>query len=171
MQDDRFSDWWNVEKISVPFFDDQQLPVTLMGFLPEEDNTFLKEADEALSNFFQKGNHERLAISSLVYKQFESIKNEVDEPYWSQKLQNMKDPNEIWKFVQPMGISVERRPYGERDMYITISCDCEWEEEHGLQLVFRQGKKITRLSGIDGHLTDADAYDIPDEQDELLSKF
>lgn len=50
------------------------------------------------------------------------------------------------------------------------TCGCEWEEEHGLQLVFKEGKKLTRISGYDGHITAADAYDIPDEQDELLSK-
>lgn len=50
-------------------------------------------------------------------------------------------------------------------------CECDWEEEHGLQLVFRQGKKLTRISDQDGHLTEADAYDKPDEEDELLSKF
>jgi len=52
-----------------------------------------------------------------------------------------------------------------------VACECDWEPEHGLQLVFRQGRKLTRISAQDGHLTEADAYDKPDEEDELLSKF
>jgi hypothetical protein len=117
------------------------------------------------------GDNERLGISDLVYKNFKTIISEVDYPYWSDTLRQTKEATEIWKFVQPTGITVSRRPYGEQDIFIDISCECEWEEEHGLQLVFRQGKKLTRVSQIDGHLTDADAYDIPDSEDELLSKF
>ena len=52
-----------------------------------------------------------------------------------------------------------------------MACECEWEQEHGLQLVFRQGKKLTRVSDQDGHLTKADAYGIPDNEDKLLSAF
>lgn len=54
-------------------------------------------------------------------------------------------------------------------LYVQVACACEWE--HGLQLAFRQGKKLTIISDQDGHLTEADAYDIPDEDDELLSRF
>jgi hypothetical protein len=40
-----------------------------------------------------------------------------------------------------------------------------------LQLVFRQGRQLTRVSGQDGHLTHADAYNVPDSEDALLSSF
>jgi hypothetical protein len=86
-------------------------------------------------------------------------------------LSNLKDPNGIWDFVNPSGIYISRRHRRDMDVYLAISCGCDWEEEHGLQLVFKQGKKLTRISGHDGHITEADAYDIPDEQDELLSRF
>lgn len=74
-------------------------------------------------------------------------------------------------FVQPNQIYISRRHRRDKDVYIQVSCSCDWEQEHGLQLVFRQGKKITRISDEDGHLTEADAYDKPDSDDELLSKF
>ena len=66
---------------------------------------------------------------------------------------------------------MSRRAYQEQDIYVQVACECDWEQEHGLQLVFRQGKKLTRISDNDGHLTEADAYGKPDEEDELLSKF
>lgn len=50
-------------------------------------------------------------------------------------------------------------------------CNCDWEYEHGLQFVFRQGRVLTRVSAEDGHLTEADAYDKPDSKDKLLSQF
>lgn len=86
-------------------------------------------------------------------------------------LRQIKDKNEIWNFIHPTEIYVTRRPYNEQDIYVQIACECDWEKEHGLQFVFRQGRKLTRISEQDGHLTEADAYDKPDKEDELLSKF
>jgi hypothetical protein len=170
-QDKNFRDWWVSADLPIPFFENKKLHITFVDFSPESDPSFLPEADQALTAFLNKEEKDRLEISGLVYKNFDQIRSEVEDPYWSETLNAIKSPAEIWKFVQPLGISVCRRPYGEQDIYIDISCKCEWEEEHGLQLVFRQGKKLTRVSQIDGHLTDADAYDIPDDQDELLSHF
>jgi hypothetical protein len=170
-QDDRFQDWWNKENVDIPFFSNIKLTITFMDFNPDLDTKFITEADKALSSFMKLGDQERHEISDFVYKNFVTIKEEVDYPYWSEELRQIKNPVKIWNFIQPMGIFVTRRPYGDNDIFIDVSCDCEWEKEHGLQLVFRQGKKLTRVSQIDGHLTDADAHDIPDDQDELLSKF
>lgn len=52
-----------------------------------------------------------------------------------------------------------------------MDLDCEWEEEHGLALVFRKGMRLTRVSQYDGWLTEADAFDRPDAEDLLLSQF
>lgn len=142
-----------------------------MDFEPDHDTTFLQEADLALTNFFKLNSADRNSISELAYKNcmnfLEAISfDEIDQP-----LREIKDKNEIWKFIHPSEIYVTRRPYKEQDMYVQVACECDWEQEHGLQLVFRQGKKLTKISDQDGHLTEADAYDKPDEEDELLSKF
>lgn len=170
-QDEKFEDWWLKADFSIPFFDGQSLPITFMDFNPDADPDFIKEADQALQFFLSKGRDERMEISEFVYQNLDLIRQEVDYPYWSSELRKLSEPAKVWHFVRPMGISLARRPYGEQDMYVDISCSCEWEEEHGLQLVYRQGRKLTRVSQIDGHLTDADAYDMPDEQDKLFSQF
>lgn len=56
-------------------------------------------------------------------------------------------------------------------MYVAVDCRCDWEEEHGLQLVFRQGRMLTRVSDQDGHLTEAHAYGRVDEPDALMAKY
>ncbi|RDH43718.1 hypothetical protein B9G39_09845 [Zooshikella ganghwensis] len=48
--------------------------------------------------------------------------------------------------------------YGDKAIYISLSCECDWEEEHGLLLVFKEGRYINKLGGYDGHLTNSDAY-------------
>ena len=96
----------------------------------------LREADEPLFRYYQD---------------FEEWWLEDDKP--SIKAEH------IWQHVQfgrePM---VSRRAYGDQGVYISVECGCDWEEEHGLQLVLKNGLKVTKLGGYDGHLSNADAY-------------
>lgn len=170
-QDDSFSDWWKSTEIEIPFFDNQKLEITLMDFEPESDKTFLDEADQTLIHFFNLKNEDRNSISDLVYKNCTDFLEAVDFDEADEPLRQIKDHNEIWNFIEPTEIYISRRHRRDHDIYIQVTCECDWEQEHGLQLVFRQGKQLTRISSQDEHLTEADAYDKPDEKDELLSKF
>ena len=170
-QNETFSDWWKSKAFKIPFFDDNELSIIFMDFEPDHDTTFLQEADQALTNFFVLNSADRNSISDLAYKNCMDFLDAVGFDEADKPLRKIKDKNEIWKFIHPSEIYVTRRPYKEQDMYVTVACECDWEQEHGLQLVFRQGRKLTRISDQDGHLTEADAYGKPDEEDELLSKF
>jgi hypothetical protein len=97
----------------------------------------LREADEALFRY---------------YKDFEE--------WWKEdgKLP-INSADELWQHVrlgsEPM---VSRRSYGDKGVYISVECGCDWEEEHGLQLVLKNGQKVNKLGGYDGHLTNSDAF-------------
>lgn len=171
IQNEKFEDWWESSKIEIPFFDNQKMQIIFMDFTPEDDLEFINEADEALKLFFNKSKSDRLALSNLVYKNCMNFLNTIGDDEDDKKLWEIKDQNEIWRFVQPNEIYITRRPYKDKSIYIDISCECEWEQEHGLKLVFKKGKQITRVSEIDGHLTDADAFGKPDSEDELLNQF
>ncbi|MFO0449408.1 MAG: DUF6985 domain-containing protein [Pseudomonadota bacterium] len=168
-QDKDSPDWWRSKEIEIPFFDNKPLAIIYMDFEPKADLKFLEEADLAISNFLRFDKQDRLKLSDLVFKNYSDFLEAIgnDNEY---KL-SIRSNDDIWDFVHPFEIYVTRRPYKEMDMYVQIHCNCDWEEEHGLQLVFRQGRQITRVSDIDGHLTEADAYDKPDSEDELLSRF
>lgn len=170
-QSKEFDDWWISSPVAVPFFDHQKLSVTFFGYVPEEDSTFLEEADRALANFLQKGPEVRVALSEPVFENCREFLEDIgydeqDKPLWE-----IQDKNKIWKFVQPSELTVERRHRRDKDVYLSIVCNCDWEQEHGLQLVFRRGTQLTRVSAQDGHLTTADAYDLPDDKDQGLSAF
>ncbi|MEQ1732849.1 MAG: hypothetical protein ABL940_04205 [Bacteroidia bacterium] len=170
-QEENFSDWWKSNKVEIPFIDNEELVITFMDCEPERDQTFIEEADLALSNFLKLTINDREAISELAYKSCMNFLDTVDFDEADDQLRHIKNQDEIWNFIYPTEIYVTRRPYKERDIYVVLACECEWEQEHGLQLVFRQGKQLTRISDQDGHLTEADAYDKLDEEDYLLSKF
>ena len=50
-------------------------------------------------------------------------------------------------------------------MYISLECECEWEIEHGLQIVFKDGLRINKVGSFDDHVTNADAYGDPRLED------
>jgi hypothetical protein len=170
-QDKSFENWWQSKPVEIPFFENCILPIIFTDFEPGHDPNFLHEADQALINFFKLNATDRNSISALAYKNCMDFLDEVDVDEADETLRAIEDKNDIWKFIHPSEIYVSRRPYKEQDIYVQIACECDWEQEHGLQLVFRQGKKLTRISDQDGHLTEADAYGKPDEEDDLLSKF
>lgn len=170
-QHEEFEDWWESKPRNIPFFEDKELVVTFMDFDPRDDKAFVEEADAALETFLAMKATDRLAISQPVYQNcmdfLEAVGyDEDDQPLW-----DIKDPQAIWRFVNPQEVHVSRRHRRDGDLYLSLMCECSWEHEHGLQLVFRQGRSLTRVSSQDGWLTQADAFGLADEADELLSQF
>jgi hypothetical protein len=157
---------WVSKEVPVPFLDGEKLRVFFEDFDPVEDKEILAEADKALANFFALDNSYRESISHLVYKNCKDFLEATGFDEADQAMRDIKDEKEIWQFVHPTEIVVTPHPDDEYDMYVQVLCECDWEEEHGLQLVFHQGKKISRVSEQDGHLTDADAEGGSEEDNE-----
>ena len=168
-QNEKFKELWMSDPKSVPLVE-QDLPFLFMDFDPEKDETFIKEADKAISNFMQLNSFYKLQIAQNVFENFVEYCSYISE---DEIPANMKgaQPLSIWNHVLPSRVFVGRRAKNDKDIYIVLACECEWEKEHGLQLVFRQGKKLTRVSDQDGHLTDSDAFGFTDSEDELYSAF
>ncbi|HEY2671189.1 MAG TPA: hypothetical protein VGJ07_12560 [Rugosimonospora sp.] len=68
-------------------------------------------------------------------------------------------PDDVWNHVHIGGQAIiKRNPYGDRRVYVSVECECDWEPEHGLQVVFREGRAVSKVGPYDGHLTNAAAY-------------
>ena len=76
---------------------------------------------------------------------------------------------EVWQHVRSSEVFISRRHRPDNAIYISISAECDWEPEPGLQIGHRRGSELTRVSDQDGHLTQTDAYDLPEEQDRIVS--
>lgn len=154
-QDAQFDDWWNGPTLDIPFFGGLPVPFSCIDLIPDADLAFISEANEALKHFLQLGKAERLAASPGILqncKEFLSavgIEEEEDQVLW-----DIQDPTEIWQYVEPSHVHITRHPSADHAIYIFIACECAWEREHGLQLVFRKGQELTRISQQDGHLSD-----------------
>jgi len=70
-------------------------------------------------------------------------------------------PSDVWSHVQFGSVFyVSRRADGDAEdgIYLSLECNCDWEIEHGLQLVLRDGRTVSKVGPFDGHLTNADAF-------------
>lgn len=172
-QDHSFADWFVAESpIGMPFFDGLPLGVTFMDVEAGTEAAFTAEADEALEAFRRLTTTDRRAASTRIQQNYQEMLDASDlDPL------DVDDdtPDSIWRYVHPTEVYVVRRPAHpgalDRDVYVQVDCNCDWEHEHGLQLVFRRGRMLTRVSDLDGHLTDADAYGTPDADDAGLREY
>lgn len=173
--DPDLADWWYSEPIAVPFWDGRKIPFVYV-FSPAADRDFVAAADRAAAAFLKLTNEDRLALTPLLDENCRTACDNTDYGPNDAKLRQRwlgpEDRTALWDCVTaPETIQVQRRHRRDGDIYVHMGMDCEWEDEHGLQFVFRKGLKITRVNQQDGWLTDADAFGLPDSEDKLLSQF
>ncbi len=68
-------------------------------------------------------------------------------------------PQDVWQHVHfrnQLEIQVTRNDYVDNAVYVYLSCGCDWEDEHGLQVVFKHGLWVSRVGPNDGHVTGMD---------------
>ena len=137
-------DFFYSQPFPIPYFDNKEIKV---GFVEAEHQPYLDGADKMLENFIGLGSIDRIENSDIVHHYyFETLKYGYTKPL------DIKTTKDIWNFVTPTEIIIHWDEDGE--FYLCVSCECEWEEEHGLQLVFKDGLTLTRASGHDGHFAD-----------------
>lgn len=150
---DRFS-WYRSGHVFVPILD-RECQIILESFVQDDCKS---EFDVAIANFLSLGDAALREANEPLLRYYKD-----HEEWWLERGEKpLRNAEEVWARVnlgrQPL---ITRRPYGNRAIYVSIECECAWEEEHGLQLVFENGLRVNKLGGYDGHLTNSDAYADP----------
>lgn len=154
-------EWLISEPREIPFFDDRKLRIVLES-LDESDT---QEVESALDSFLKLGAADRLAISPYVFANYKTRAELMSEQDLGGRIES---EDAVWQHVHPSEIFVSRRSRRDCAIYISIAAECDWEPEHGLQIIFRRGLELVRVSEQDGHLTHTDAYDLPEDQDRIV---
>lgn len=150
--DDRF-DECVTEPIEVAFLDN-----TVCELVLEEYQFDFNKEDfhSAIDNFINLDKRVLQNVSEFVYNYYQDIlKYLTPDDDWYVEINT---PNNVWKFVQFGCEPTVSRRESDNLIYISLGCHCQWEQEHGLQLVFKNGSFINKLGSYDGHLTNSDAY-------------
>lgn len=157
-----FPNWLSSRPIQIAMFGGKKCRIVLKDY---EDDDHKESFHLAIANFL-KGTHDVLRKAEKhLFKYYKK-----NESYWLEEGNApIKAMSDLWTHVQlgdePM---VTRRAYGDKGVYISIECSCEWEQEHGLQIVLKNGLKVNKLGPYDGHLTNSDAYDDEELEDVIF---
>jgi hypothetical protein len=160
--DNRIPEWLISEKVDVPYFPGTKLRFVFDGL---EDDDAPDEFASAVRRFLALTVRERDHAAPYVFTNYREMCEAigVDEVGVS-----IERPTDVWNHVRPDEIFVKRRQSGDRKVYVQITAECAWEPEHGLQIVYREGSELKRVSEQDGHLTHVDAFALPESEDRIV---
>jgi hypothetical protein len=149
-REDRY-EWYTSQPVEVPVLG-QECRLILEDYA--EDNG-KAEFHVAIANFLHLSKSKLSGADEALFRYYKDY-----EEWWiAGGHPPLKSASEAWAHVtfgrEP---AVTRRAYGDEEVYVSVECECAWEEKHGLQLVFKNGLRINKLGSYDGHLTNSDAY-------------
>ncbi|MCX6119887.1 MAG: hypothetical protein NT027_20320 [Proteobacteria bacterium] len=113
----------------------------------------LTEYAKVALNFLNSASSTLKMCVPFIYNYYRDVLESSDD---DEKVK-IRDPDTVFQYVQFNEISILRRKQ-DGLLYVLICCDCDWEMEHGLQIVLKGGKDVTMVGRYSGHLSNADAY-------------
>jgi hypothetical protein len=150
--------WHRSEALPVPALGGAVCHVLVNGY---DDDPAKDEIHEVISAFLTADETAWRAAAPSIFEYYEDVTAGLDaDDDWYVEISG---PDQVWEHVEVgIEVMVERDPYGDHKVYVSVECECGWEPEHGLQVVFREGRKVTKVGPFNGHLTNANAYDRDD---------
>lgn len=141
-------------RIAVPVLDGRRCRFVLDGYFEDDAKD---EYFEAIANFIALKKAALREAEMHVYRYYKDM--EVFWKAYDKGYARIRSPKGVWAHVRfGSEPTVCRRAYGDKGVYISLECGCDWEIEHGLQIVFKNGLRVNKVGPYDGHLSNADAY-------------
>jgi hypothetical protein len=113
------------------------------------------EFHTAVANFLSCSFKTLEQVTAYIFQQYRDyLDADADD-----EIVTIRSPAEVWQHIRfDSDPVVTRRVYGDQGVYVSIACRCAWDPENGLQLVMKNGERVTKVGPYDGHLTHSDAY-------------
>jgi hypothetical protein len=122
-----------------------------------------EDVDRAIRSFTALEPAALADVDEHVFHYYLDCKRDLEAV--GQKCVEIGSARDVWRHVQFGFEATVGRREDDGKVYVSLECNCVWEPEHGLQLVFEEGRRVNKVGPFDGHLTNADAYDDPSLQD------
>lgn len=147
-RDEEFKELLRSDPIAIKVLGGQRCGVILEHY---EDDPRKEDFHEAIANFLSIDHAVLKAAEPHLYAYYQDNREYCEDLV-------IEQPGDVWDHIQfgndPL---VTRRHNGDRAVYISLECECAWEVEHGLQIVFKGGLRVNKIGPYDSHLTNANA--------------
>ncbi|WP_433788786.1 DUF6985 domain-containing protein [Actinoplanes sp. CA-252034] len=149
--------WYRSEAVPVAVLGGAECRFALEGYA---DDSAPDDFHAAIRNFLALDRSAIEAAASSIFAYYRDVTDQVMADGDDGGCVAIEGPDRVLDHVR-LGseLLVSRDPYGDQRVYVSIEGECDWEPEHGLQIVFREGVTVTKVGPYDGHLTNAAAYD------------
>ena len=149
-------EWWVSRPVVVRFLSEQPIPFTLM--VQADGDEYPPDVAEAVARFLSLGPTDRAAATGRVFEYYCDYVNAVPDAHLG-----IDEPDSIWPHIQARYAALQRKGKTGRHVYVLLVCDCEWDDEHGLQLLYRDGNDLVHVGDQDGGITYAQEEDAEPE--------
>lgn len=112
----------------------QALPFVLFDL----DETDALEAERAIGSFLALDVETRAMAATEVYNNYLEFREAC---CYEDVGCTPQSEARIWEHVHPTSVEVFRRGH-DRKVYVQVMAECDWEREHGLQLLFSDGALV-----------------------------
>ncbi|WP_019673398.1 DUF6985 domain-containing protein [Psychrobacter lutiphocae] len=165
LEKDSCDNWLISQPITVKVLGDKKCRFILDDYEQDENK---EEYHQAIANFLSIDESILKQAQNDIYRYYQDIKALLDED----DIVKINNPSDVWHHIQ-LGDTpiVQRRPYGDKAVYISLESECDWEPEHGLQIIFKQGLFVSKIGEYDGHLSYADSYADPKLENVVYHSF
>lgn len=158
-------DWWRSEKVAISLFSEMESVIEF--FRPDADSHgyLHKNVDQLLGEFLELNVDKRNAMSQEVYRHCQEfflltgfneevveMFRQVDEPQKGHldavrlgELLHLEDVNNVWEFVSLSGLYVRSGADDKDNVFIRGHLKCDWDEEHGLDMIFESGWTVPKI--------------------------
>ncbi|MEU8329126.1 hypothetical protein [Micromonospora sp. NPDC048839] len=148
--------WYRSEPITVRALGDRILYVMVNGY---DDDPAKEDFHAAIAAFLSIDGSVLEAAAPAIFDYYQDVESEFADG--SMPI-TISSSDQVWAHIHPVEVAVERDSFRDQHVYVTVECNCDWEPEHGLQIVLRDGRAVTKVGPYDGHLTNAAAFNRDD---------
>jgi hypothetical protein len=136
--DPHIEDWWVSTEIPISYLGGLRLTFTV----DLESEKSPEELSAAIRRFLALPESARFAANAEIFDYYSQVVEQVGEEDFDFKI---GDECGVWGHVHFTSIFVGRTLHESREIYVRAMAGCDWDEEHGLQIVLLGGDIFDRV--------------------------
>lgn len=153
-------DWYVSEEKPINLLNGQGCKIILEAY---EEDPNQDDFHKTIANFLEAGQELLQGAEKYIFEYYQDTVKSLEGIVELPKINNEQD---IWEHIDfGNEIIISRRSYGDKQIYVSMEWGCAWEQEHGLQIVLKNGNSLAKVSSFDGHSTNSDSYADPSLED------